>query len=110
MKQRDQIHRLQQVANLMLDLRLNELHAAARQRQESLDRIAGLNVIHSSDLPPIAAAQAEMLYQRWAEARRAEINQTLARQTAEWMEAQVRARRAFGQTQALEAVREKIRK
>lgn len=107
MNQRDQIKRLQQIAGLQLDLRLNDLHAAARARQESLDRIAGLNVPQVSDLPPIAAAQADLLYQRWAEVRRAEINQNLARQTAVWIEAQANARKAFGQTQALDAVQKK---
>ncbi|MDO8311925.1 MAG: hypothetical protein Q7T25_08295, partial [Sideroxyarcus sp.] len=108
--QKQQIKRLQQIAGLQLDLRLNDLHAAARARQESLDRIAGLNMPPRGDLPPIAAAQADILYQRWADARRAEINQTLARQTAEWLEAQSRARRAFGQTQAMNALHEKIGK
>lgn len=107
MTQKDQINRLQKIAGLQLDLRLNDLHAAARARQESLDRLAGLNVPQASDLPAIAAAQADILYQRWAEARRAEINQTLSRQTAEWHEAQTHARRAFGQTQALRAIAEK---
>ena len=108
MNPKDQIKRLQQIAGLQLDLRLNDLHSAARARQESLDRIAGLNVPQARDLPPVAAAQADLLYQRWAEARRAEINHTLARQTAEWIEAQANARRAFGQTQVLDAVQKKV--
>jgi hypothetical protein len=42
-----------------------------------------------------------VLYERWAEARRAEINLTLARQTAEWIEARDAARQAFGRADAL---------
>jgi hypothetical protein len=48
-----------------------------------------------------AAVQAGLLYERWAEARRAEINLTLARQTAEWIEARDAARQAFGRADAL---------
>ena len=108
MNPKDQIKRLQQIAGLQLDLRLNHLHSAARARQESLDRIAGLNVPQARDLPPVAAAQADLLYQRWAEARRAEINHTLARQTAEWIEAREEASRAFGRNQVLNRLRDQL--
>ncbi|MDT8857983.1 hypothetical protein RNZ50_23715 [Paracoccaceae bacterium Fryx2] len=107
MTQRDQLARLGQVSQLILDLRLSELHTAARARQDSLDRLAGLAAEPADGLSPIAAARAELHYQRWAEARRAEINLTLARQTADWLGAQAAARRAFGQAQALRGLAQK---
>ena len=109
MSRKDQLVRLRQISGLILDLRLSELHTAARARAQSLDRLAGLAVPQASDLPPIAAAQAGLRYQRWADARRAEINIQLARQTADWLEAQATARRAFGQSQALESVQQRLR-
>lgn len=109
MSRKDQLVRLRQISGLILDLRLSELHDAARARAQSLERLAALAVPQASDLPPIAAAQAGLRYQRWADLRRAEINTQLARETAVWLEAQAVARQAFGQSQALESVRKKMR-
>lgn len=107
MSRGDQIGRLRHLSGLMLDLRLAELRAAARTRQESLDLLAGLGVPQASSLPPVAAAQADLLYRRWVEARRAEINLVLARQTAAWLEAQAAAREAFGRAEALRGLQAK---
>lgn len=109
MKPKDQIARLQQITQLMLDARLNDLEVAARAKAESQARLAGLQGGCAEDVSAVAAAQAEMLYQRWADARRAEINMTLARQTAEWMEAREAARCAFARTEALRALAAKQR-
>lgn len=107
MNQKEQVQRLRALTGLILDMRLSDLRAAARAKQESLDRLAALHAPQATDLPPIAAAQADILYQRWAEQRRAEINLILARQTAEVLEARAMARRAFGQTEALRGLAEK---
>ena len=109
MSRKDQLARLRQLAGLILDLRLSQLHGAAQARAQSQARLAGLEVSEVCDLPPIAAAQAALRYQGWADARRAEINIQLARQTADWLEAQATARRAFGQSQALESVQQRLR-
>ncbi|NJM81760.1 MAG: hypothetical protein HC844_04030 [Tabrizicola sp.] len=42
-----------------------------------------------------------MTYQRWADLRRMELNDVIARQTVTWIEAQAEARLAFGRNQAL---------
>ena len=90
------------ISRLMLDHRLAALTRAAVAREESKARLAGLSQPSAeTDLPLAVAAQASLLYERWAEARRAEINLTLARQTAEWIEARDAAQRAFGRTDAL---------
>lgn len=108
MNRKAQIRRLGQLSGLILDIRLSELHAAARARAESLARLAGLDAPQATDLAPIAAAQAGLLYERWAEGRRAEINLLLSRQTAVWLEAQTSARQAFGRSEALQSVRKKL--
>lgn len=103
--------RLAGLAGMVRDLRLAELERAARARAESRTRLSGLALEPlDSDLGPIAAAQAEMRYQAWAEARRAEINLTLARQTAEWLEAQEAARRAFGRAEALRTLAARMKR
>ena len=90
------------ISRLMLDHKLAALTRAAAAREESKARLAGLSQPPAeTDLPLAAAAQTSLLYERWAEARRAEINLTLARQTAEWIEARDAARQAFGRTDAL---------
>ena len=90
------------ISQLMLDHKLAALTRAASAREESKARLTGLSQPPAeTDLPLAAAAQAGLLYARWAEARRAEINLTLARQTAEWIEAQDAARQAFGRADAL---------
>lgn len=99
------IHRLSKIADLLLDLRLAELQKAGRAREESLARLADLNVAPSTDPDPVAAAQVDVRYQLWADARRAEINMTLARQTAKWMEARDSARAAFGKAEVLRKLR-----
>jgi hypothetical protein len=98
----ERLARLAGLAALIRDLRLADLERAGQARAESRARLAGLALEPiEADLGPIAAAQAELRYQSWAEARRAEINLTLARQTAEWLEARDAARQAFGRAEAL---------
>jgi hypothetical protein len=93
---------LVEISRLMLDHKLAALTRAVSAREESKARLAGLSRPPAeTDLPLAAAAQARVLYERWAEARRAEINLTLARQTAEWIEARDAARQAFGRADAL---------
>jgi len=100
-----QITHLRKLTDLLLDARLADLHAAAAARAESLDRLADLErPAKASDLPDIAAAEVWMRYQRWADQRRAEINLTLARQTADWIEARQAAALAFGKSQALDGL------
>jgi len=100
-----QIARLRSLTDVMLDVRLAELHAAAAARDASLDRLADLDrPAQATGLPDLAAAEVGMRYQRWADQRRAEINLTLARQTAVWIEARQAAALAFGKSQALEGL------
>ena len=100
-----QLQALGALADLMLDSRLVALRAAAEARNASLARFDALNATPAAtDLPLIAEALASLGYQRWADARRAEINLVLARQTAEWLEARDAARTTFGRKQALQGL------
>jgi hypothetical protein len=49
----------------------------------------------------VPGALAALRYAGWADARRAEINLRLARQTALWLQAQADARLAFGRADVL---------
>jgi hypothetical protein len=99
------IAQLAGLGQLVLDHHLARLERAGRARQESLDRIAALDLRGDApDLSPVAAALAEQRYQAWADARRAAINLTLARQTADWMVERDAARLAFGRAEALKAL------
>lgn len=53
---------------------------------------------------PILSAQVDLVYQSWADGRRAELNTILARQTAIWMESVAEARQCFGKMDALRQV------
>jgi len=107
-EQRQQIDRFRALGDLLLQARLSALQAAAAARTASLDRLADLDrPAPATDLPALAAAGVGLRYDRWADQRRAEINLTLARQTATWIEARQAAALAFGRSQALDALAQK---
>jgi hypothetical protein len=98
---------LQGLAQMILDGHLARVRAIARAREESLAHLADLNrPFEPSDLHPVAAAEAEMRFQRWADLRRAEVNQLLARQNVEMEEARSAAKLAFGRSSALSQLRD----
>lgn len=101
---------LQELANLAVDHRLSALRKAAMARDETLRKIEALRT------PPtllgedgVPGALAALNYQRWAEARQIELRHLLARQTAVWLDAKQDAMQSFGRSQALDALREKLR-
>lgn len=106
MNHRSQILQLERIGQLLLDTRLAALRSAAAAREESEGRLAGLVAAdcNCDDMSEISAQLAMLGYQRWADARRSEINLTLARQTAAWMEAKDAARDAFNKNEALRAL------
>jgi hypothetical protein len=108
--QRLQIDRLCTLGSLLLEARLAALQSAAAARAASLARLADLDrPAPGCDLPEIAAAEVGLRYQRWADQRRADINLTLARQTAEWIEARQEAALAFGKSQVLQGLAKRLR-
>lgn len=100
---RKKIGRLRVLGELLLDARLATLKSAVAARRASLDRLADLDRPDTATgLSEMATAEVGLRYQKWADLRRAEINLTLARQTATWIEAREEAARAFGRAQALD--------
>lgn len=100
------IARLHSIAGLVLDVKLAGLRNIARARDETVTRLAGLTpaAMILEDRGGVADVLAAIAYQRWADARRAELNQTLARQTAAWMDARDNARTAFGKADVLQSL------
>lgn len=104
------IERLRQISQLILDVKLAALQSAARKREESLELLASLSQpCEPTDLLPTVGHLAELRYQKWADARRAEINLALAQQTVSVHIARDAAAMAFGKNQALRGVAAKLK-
>jgi hypothetical protein len=103
MNKPEQLRKLAGLADLVLDSRLAALQAAARAMRDCEAQLAllALPAAPARQISGVAAELAALSYQRWADARRAELNQSLARKTVLWMEARDAAREAFGKRQAL---------
>ncbi|AXQ94991.1 hypothetical protein ACN9JG_15000 [Cereibacter azotoformans] len=101
MKQKEEIVRLRELAQMVLDVRLADLARVARQRQSCLDGLKALEALPASDLDPVTAAQVALSYQAWADGRRSELNVALARCTAEWTSRTSSARTALARAEAL---------
>jgi hypothetical protein len=101
------LDRLQKVSNMLLDQKLAKLQSCAAARNTSLQRLQDLTATTASDLEPLALARSNLRYEMWADARRADLNLVLARQTAEWLEARSRAERAFGRAEVLRQFQKK---
>jgi hypothetical protein len=104
-----QLWQLKRIADLILDAQLAQVQAAAAEKAASEARLAALAqpVAAPEGIGDIAAGLAALGYQRWADARRAEVNLLLARQTVTWMEACDGARLSFGRKQALQGLADK---
>ncbi|MGL6209758.1 MAG: hypothetical protein ACRC14_08020 [Paracoccaceae bacterium] len=109
-EQKRSLARLTTLGHLLLDASLATLHGAAEARNASLARLSDLEKPTSpGDLPDLAAMDVSMRYERWADQRRAEINLTLAAQTATWLDARAEAAVAFAKSQALEGLERKLK-
>lgn len=110
MSQMQQLEKLRQISALLLESKLSILNAAARAKQESEAQLNGLSQTSTcpDDLSALAQERVLLGYQRWADARRLELNMLLARQTVAWTEARDAAREAFGKKEALAGVAAKL--
>lgn len=104
------LRRLKELADLMLDHRLALLRNAAAAKAQSEAALAALArpASEPDGLEGAAAALAGLAYQRWTDARRAEINPVLARQTHHWMETRDEAKRAFGKAEVLRGLADRL--
>ena len=110
MKTKASLDRLTTLSDLILDTQLAKLQASAAERNKSLQRLEDLAAPPSDDADDIARAATLMRYERWADARRREINLVLARQTAVWMEARQNAQMAFGRAAVLKRIQKTLKK
>jgi hypothetical protein len=104
------LKRLAEVAQLMLDHRLGQLHGAAAELERSrMQRNAINEAGRPADLEMLTAGKVALTYDRWAEQRRSELNLVIARQTVDWMEARSEAQSAFGRAQALQGLTTRLK-
>lgn len=102
--------RLAEVAQLMLDTRLAQLREASAQLDRSRKQLEAINAAaRSADLPLVAAEKVGLVYDRWADVRRSELNLVIARQTADWIETRADAGTAFGRLQALQELEKRLK-
>lgn len=94
---------LVRLSALVKDIHLADLRRAEAERATLLQRIAALNERPAapSDLAPSVAAEVALRYDRWAEARRREIEICLARKSTECETLRARARLSVGRDGAL---------
>ncbi len=94
---------LQRITDMVFDARLAQVRTAAAHRAHTLAQLAALQpqTAQLGDGQDVGDALAALHYQAWAEARRAQLRQQLALQTAQWMDAQDAARQAFGKANAM---------
>jgi hypothetical protein len=97
------------LAQLMLDHKLGTLKGTSHRLEQSRMQLSSINQPRqSADLDLITSSKVGLDYERWADARRSELNLVIARQTAAWLEARGEAQTAFGRVQALQKLAEKF--
>ena len=103
--------RIAELAQLVLDHRLERLRRARVELDRSKSQLKAINAAaEPADLPLLTAYTVNLTYQRWADVRRSDLNLVVARQTADWMGARDEAGTAFGRPQALRGLVEKLAK
>lgn len=111
MKRAQEIARLQQVTQLMLDHHLSRLHAAAQGMTETETALAHLSggFIAQDGFVGATGQLAALAHQRWADTQRRDLTQRLARQAAEVAALQAEARQAWGKCEALRALTDRLK-
>lgn len=107
MKKSTRLANLKALAEMVRDQKLAKLQVCAAARAATLNRLADLRPAEADPAESIAAVQARLRYEHWADLRRAEMNVVLARQTVQWMEAREDARTTFGRAEVLRQLQAK---
>lgn len=104
------IARLRALSEMVLESRLSELRVKALQRQTTIDKLNALRAPAPilDDQSGICDALAALNFQIWAESRRTDLSQTLARQTAIWLDSRDLARQAFGKARGFDKIAGKL--
>ncbi|MFZ1470055.1 MAG: hypothetical protein WAT09_13925 [Paracoccaceae bacterium] len=108
---KERMHRLQDIAALVMDSRSQVLRRANDDRAALLKQLSDLEAgSNGADLPWPAPEMTRFAYEQWAAGRRAEINLRLAAQTVVCLQAADETRQAFGRQQALNRIADIRRK
>lgn len=97
------LKKLREVAQMMSDLGLERLAVRAQACERTRVQIAALEAnCHAQEgTDPLKAAELRLRHRQWAAPRRMQLNEQLARQTAERLRAEEEARKAFGRAEVL---------
>ena len=104
----ERLERLRVIAEALRDVALADAARAADEMRQSQERLRAL--VHplpeAPVISPLALAAAQLRHDRWTTARRTEINQLLALQTAHAIETRASAARALGRAEVLRKLTE----
>lgn len=103
--------RIAELAQLMLDHRLGQLRTTRVELDRSKSQLQAINAAaEPANLPLVASQTVGLTYQRWADVRRSDLNLVISRQTADWIGAREAAGIAFGRLHALRGLVAKLEK
>lgn len=101
----DDYTKIMALADLLLQHRLGQMRQTSALLERSRAQMAAIDQgAAAADLPEVMADRVACDYRRWADARKAELNEVLARQTLDVMAARAEAQFAFGRMQALRGI------
>ncbi len=101
----DDYQKVMALADLLLQHRLGQMRQTSAKLEQSRAQMAATDRgATGADLPEVMAERVACDYRRWADARKAELNEVLARQTLDFMTARAEAQLAFGRVQALRGI------
>jgi hypothetical protein len=105
MTRSDDYHKVMALADLLLQHRLGQMRQTSARLERSRAQMAAIDKgAAAADLPEVMAERVACDYRGWADARKAELNGVLARQTLDVMAARAEAQLAFGRVQALRGI------
>ena len=93
------------LTRMVLEMRLAVLRSAGAARQATQAALTALETpvpAPGDDLALAVVARADLLYDRWVERKRSDLNLRLARETALWLDQRDLAARAFGRNAVLQ--------
>ncbi|MDR7126844.1 hypothetical protein [Pseudotabrizicola sp. 4114] len=102
MNTRENLRKLEKIAQLMRDRDLSRLTLASSQKARTQTLLSALDKTQpSTGLDPVTAAQVVDRFGLWVMNRRILLNQQLARDTVSWMAAKSDAQKSFGRAEVL---------
>ena len=98
------------LSDLLLQHRLGQMRLASARLERSRAQMAAIDKAAApADLPDVTADRVACEYRRWADARKAELNEVIARQALDALDARAAAETAFGRVQALRGIADRLK-